>query len=309
MRKRKMIVKHVLDTPYVYTFIDDPEGCRKRVETNKSLNRKKALVMTAGKQYLQQQFASPNSNGDNGDCEIIFDGPNKRSQRSSSSASKPATKPKSDTMTSSPPTDRRQSTNSRRQPSALGSPFSTPHAPMKRETFFTGLGMPMRNPQLSRFDSSPAYPYGSSLSTDYTFSPDHQQTSTPGSSLPGSYGAAGFDHCLMGGMHMGVPHSHMSTPLISQDGFHTPSTQRPHGLGFPSMAYSRNGTDTSTVSPPSLFTNAGAHENNGYAAMMSNGGANFPPQMSSPKKRAIGNSVVTASEADHPSQKRMMNNS
>ncbi|KAK2754777.1 hypothetical protein FQN54_006670 [Arachnomyces sp. PD_36] len=48
----KTICKHLLDAPYLLSFVDDPLGAKNRVVANKALNKRKGEVMSAGKEAL-----------------------------------------------------------------------------------------------------------------------------------------------------------------------------------------------------------------------------------------------------------------
>ncbi|KAI5303524.1 hypothetical protein KEM56_007464, partial [Ascosphaera pollenicola] len=271
--------------PYT-TFMERIEAITSammRVETNKSLNRKKAYVMSAGKQYLQQQL-KPSGNST----------PEDTNNKPSSSRTKQRTISLSDTTQTSQPHQRR--------PSALGSPFSTPHhPPPKRENIFSGMGMPIRNPHPSSFDSSPNNIYSSSLPDAMMFSPD-QHSTTPGSSIPRSY--MNFGNEMYTGTPMHMPMSDHSTPLSSNPGLQTPVSQM-RGMG---MRYGVPPSAGSTVSPSSLMLAGG---NGPSRQQFANAPAQYnhpnvstPPQLS-PRKRGFDVSS-TGDGVEHPSQRRAM---
>jgi hypothetical protein len=54
LREQKTICKHLLDAPYINTFVDDPVRARNRVASNRDLNRKKGDTMSLGKEQLQK---------------------------------------------------------------------------------------------------------------------------------------------------------------------------------------------------------------------------------------------------------------
>jgi hypothetical protein len=49
LREQKTICKHLLDAPYINTFVDDPVHARNRVASNRDLNKKKGDTMSLGK--------------------------------------------------------------------------------------------------------------------------------------------------------------------------------------------------------------------------------------------------------------------
>ena len=59
MREQKTICKHLLDAPYINTFVDDPVRARQRVESNRNLNKRKGLIMDEGKKKFEPDNASP----------------------------------------------------------------------------------------------------------------------------------------------------------------------------------------------------------------------------------------------------------
>jgi hypothetical protein len=54
LREQKTICKHLLDAPYINTFVDDPVRARNRVASNRDLNRKKGDTMSLGKEQLRK---------------------------------------------------------------------------------------------------------------------------------------------------------------------------------------------------------------------------------------------------------------
>lgn len=54
LREQKTICKHLLDAPYINTFVDDPVRARNRVASNRDLNRKKGETMSAGREELRK---------------------------------------------------------------------------------------------------------------------------------------------------------------------------------------------------------------------------------------------------------------
>ena len=54
LREQKTICKHLLDAPYINTFVDDPVRARNRVASNRDLNKKKGDTMTLGKGLLKR---------------------------------------------------------------------------------------------------------------------------------------------------------------------------------------------------------------------------------------------------------------
>ena len=59
MREQKTICKHLLDAPYINTFVDDPVRARQRVESNRNLNKRKGLIMDEGKKQFEPDTPSP----------------------------------------------------------------------------------------------------------------------------------------------------------------------------------------------------------------------------------------------------------
>ena len=54
LREQKTICKHLLDAPYINTFVDDPVRARNRVASNRDLNKKKGDTMSLGKGLLSR---------------------------------------------------------------------------------------------------------------------------------------------------------------------------------------------------------------------------------------------------------------
>ena len=54
LREQKTICKHLLDAPYINTFVDDPVRARNRVASNRDLNRKKGETMNVGREELRK---------------------------------------------------------------------------------------------------------------------------------------------------------------------------------------------------------------------------------------------------------------
>lgn len=54
LREQKTICKHLLDAPYINTFVDDPVRARNRVASNRDLNRKKGETMNMGRKELRK---------------------------------------------------------------------------------------------------------------------------------------------------------------------------------------------------------------------------------------------------------------
>ena len=55
LREQKTICKHLLDAPYVNTFVDDPVRARNRVASNRDLNQKKGHTMSLGKLHKETE--------------------------------------------------------------------------------------------------------------------------------------------------------------------------------------------------------------------------------------------------------------
>lgn len=51
----KTICKHLFDAPYAHIFVDDPDRARSRVKANRDLNKQKALQMSAGKRFREEE--------------------------------------------------------------------------------------------------------------------------------------------------------------------------------------------------------------------------------------------------------------
>jgi hypothetical protein len=54
LREQKTICKHLLDAPYINTFVDDPVRARYRVASNRDLNRRKGETMNMGRKELRK---------------------------------------------------------------------------------------------------------------------------------------------------------------------------------------------------------------------------------------------------------------
>lgn len=55
LREQKTICKHLLDAPYINTFVDDPVRARNRVASNRDLNKKKGDTMSLGRKQLHRE--------------------------------------------------------------------------------------------------------------------------------------------------------------------------------------------------------------------------------------------------------------
>ena len=55
LREQKTICKHLLDAPYINTFVDDPVRARNRVASNRDLNKKKGDTMSLGKLHKEAE--------------------------------------------------------------------------------------------------------------------------------------------------------------------------------------------------------------------------------------------------------------
>ncbi|KAI5287321.1 hypothetical protein KEM54_006077 [Ascosphaera aggregata] len=272
--------------------VDAITNAMMRVETNKCLNKKKAYVMSAGKQYLQQQLKTPGNS-------TPEDSNNIAANRLSSARSR--AKQRTISLSGSTHTNQSQQTH----PSVLGSPFSTPNNhSVKREEVYAGVGLPMRNPHPSTFDSSPNNLYSSSLPDGLLFSPS-QHGGTPGSSVPRSY--IDFNQEMYNNLSMNVAMSERSTPLSTSHGLQTPMTQM-HGAGLGYQGITQSGG--STVSPSSLVlggSSGGSAPRQQYVNIpiaYNHRNVSTPPQ-SSPRKRGFDLSG-TRSGNEHPSQRRAM---
>ena len=55
LREQKTLCKHLLDPPYLCTFIDDPVRARGRVASNRALNKRKSAAMSAGRRQMSDE--------------------------------------------------------------------------------------------------------------------------------------------------------------------------------------------------------------------------------------------------------------
>jgi hypothetical protein len=62
LREQKTICKHLLDAPYINTFVDDPVHARNRVASNRDLNKKKGDTMSLGKLHKEAEGATTRTN-------------------------------------------------------------------------------------------------------------------------------------------------------------------------------------------------------------------------------------------------------
>ncbi|DAA73609.1 TPA_exp: Uncharacterized protein A8136_4638 [Trichophyton benhamiae CBS 112371] len=57
LRTRKTVCRHLLDPYYLLQFVDDPNSCLSRVDSNKTLNAKKKQTIDAGKKVIAKRAA------------------------------------------------------------------------------------------------------------------------------------------------------------------------------------------------------------------------------------------------------------
>jgi hypothetical protein len=63
LREQKTICKHLLDSPYINTFVDDPVYARNRVASNRDLNNKKGNTMSLGKNHKEAESGTSRTKG------------------------------------------------------------------------------------------------------------------------------------------------------------------------------------------------------------------------------------------------------
>lgn len=63
LREQKTICKHLLDAPYINTFVDDPVHARNRVASNRDLNKKKGDTMSLGKLHKEAERGTTRTKG------------------------------------------------------------------------------------------------------------------------------------------------------------------------------------------------------------------------------------------------------
>jgi hypothetical protein len=63
LREQKTICKHLLDAPYIHTFVDDPVRARNRVASNRDLNKKKGDTMSLGKLHKEAERRTTGTTG------------------------------------------------------------------------------------------------------------------------------------------------------------------------------------------------------------------------------------------------------
>ncbi|KAI5287830.1 hypothetical protein KEM52_001411, partial [Ascosphaera acerosa] len=267
-----------------------------RVETNKCLNKKKAFVMSAGKQYLQQQqqtSVTPTTD-DSGSVVAVT---------TSTPAQPVAAKPRAHHRATSSTDSARLGSSAFARPSILGSPFSTPdHSLAKREDPYDNLGMRMRQPHPCTFDSPINNIYSTSVPDGLLFSPD-QHIGTPGSSVPRSMYLSLANGEAYGGMHLtNMPVTGHSTPSSLSQSLHTPLTMSRDASGavYQDMPPDMGGP---TVSPSSLMLIGGGSSAPSYPyAAPQHRNVSTPPQLS-PRKRGFDVSGTWQGQ-DYPSQRR-----
>jgi hypothetical protein len=63
LQEQKTICKHLLDAPYINTFVDDPVRARNRVASNRDLNKKKGDTMSLGKLHKEAERGTTRTKG------------------------------------------------------------------------------------------------------------------------------------------------------------------------------------------------------------------------------------------------------
>jgi hypothetical protein len=74
LREQKTICKHLLDAPYINTFVDDPVRARNRVASNRDLNKKKGDTMSLGKLHKEAERGTTRTKGKKRERSASVDG-------------------------------------------------------------------------------------------------------------------------------------------------------------------------------------------------------------------------------------------
>jgi hypothetical protein len=127
LREQKTICKHLLDAPYINTFIDDPVRARNRVASNRDLNRQKGDTMSLGKLHKEAERGTSRTKGKKRERSASVDGDFSDEQSPMDVHSSP-------TIYSTPS----QSTHRSRGRSKTGTRSSSQHTPTSMRSGYGG---------------------------------------------------------------------------------------------------------------------------------------------------------------------------